>query len=445
MTKSLLSILVLAAGLAPAQERPNIVFILTDDMGWGDTQPYGVKDIQTPAIARLAKEGVRLTHNYSNGPLCTPTRTAFLTGRYQQRVGLETALSKTNPAHLKAGLSPREATIASILKDSGYATAIFGKWHVGFEEQFNPVHHGFDEFFGLLGGNIDMYSHKGREGDDDLWEGTTPVKKEGYATDLIADRAVAYIERSGAKPFFLYLPFNAVHWPFQPPKRPTDVRDEKTWLDGSRQDYKLMLEGLDDAIGRVVTALDKKGIAGNTIVVFTNDNGGERFSSNGGLFHHKGTLWEGGIRVPAIVRWPERLPRGVTSNQPSATFDFTASLIAAAGAKLPPGRELDGADIFPILRGEKAPVERTIFWRFDQPQGGRRQWAVRRGKWKLVRDGNNAIPSVGAIDLLFDLEADPQERNDRALDHPQLVEELRQEIKRWEEGIAKGNVLVSSN
>lgn len=419
-----------AAPLAMAQEarRPNIVFILSDDMGWADIGANGAKDIRTPNIDKLARQGIRFTNAYSNGCLCSPTRTAFLTGRYPARFGIETALVKQNPAHLKLGIPDSEPTVAQLFKQNGYATAIFGKWHAGFEERFRPTRRGFDEFFGFLGGAIDFYSHKERSGDDDFWEGNSPIQREGYTTELFADRAVDFINRKAKQPFFLYLPFNAVHWPFQPPGKPSDVRTAKTYVDGNRQDYKLMLESMDAAIGRVLDALDKNGVANNTLVVFTNDNGGERFSDNGPYFHYKGTLWEGGIRVPAIARWPGRLKAGSVSHEPIATFDFTASFLAAAGIPLPEGKKLDGVDVL-----QSKPKERTLFWRFDQAQGGRRQWAVRRGKWKLIRDGSNAVPPRGATDLLFDLEADPQERHNLALRNPELVAELREVIRIWEQ------------
>lgn len=404
-----------------AARRPNVVLILSDDMGYADIGSYGARDIRTPHLDRLAREGVRMTDFYSNGPVCTPTRAALMTGRYQQRVGLEWATVPTlNP---DAGLPASEPTVARTLKRDGYATAIFGKWHLGYKPEFNPVRHGFDEFFGILGGNVDMNSHKNRFGTLDCYEGVKEVSKTGYLTDLITDRAVDFIGRNADKPFFLYVPYNAVHWPFQPPGNPSDVRDEKTWFDGARADYARMLEAMDAGVGRILQSLDKNGLARDTLVIFTNDNGGERLSDNSPLFHHKATLWEGGIRVPCLLRWPARLPAGRVSKQAAISMDLTATVLAAAGVK--PERELEGINLLPILRGEQPAVERTLFWRIDRAD--RKQKAVRHGNWKYVLDG--------AIDTLFDLARDPGERRDLGHRQRQLVNELRRKIAEWEQDV----------
>ncbi|MEX2261948.1 MAG: sulfatase [Bryobacteraceae bacterium] len=416
--------LCLAAG-AFAQQKPNVVVFLTDDMGYADTGPFGAKDIRTPHIDRLAREGVRLTNSYSNGPVCTPTRAGLMTGRYQQRVGLEWALV---PADKGKGLPESETTIARMLKGNGYATAIFGKWHLGGEPEFNPRVHGFDKFFGITGGNTDMYSHENRFGTHDLWEDTEKVGKTGYLTEMLADRAVEWIGEHSREPFFLYVPFNAVHWPFQAAGRPNDVRNPQTWYDGTRpKDYAPMLEAMDAAVGRVLAALDKHGLAQNTLVIFTNDNGGERLSDNRPLFHHKATLWEGGIRVPSIVRFPGRLPAGKVSNQVTMTMDFAASILAATGVEAPADRKLDGVNVLPVLSGKQAPVERTLFWRIDR--GDRKQKAVRQGNWKYLRDG--------AIEMLFDLDRDVSERADISFRHPEKLAALRNAMREWEEELQR--------
>lgn len=403
-----------------AQQKPNVVVFLADDMGYADTGPFGAKDIRTPHIDRLAREGVRLTNSYSNGPVCTPTRAGLMTGRYQQRAGLEWALLPTDKGK---GLPESEITIARILKGAGYATAIFGKWHLGGESEFNPRVHGFDKFFGITGGNADMYSHENRFGTHDLWEDTEKVGKTGYLTEILGDRAAEWISAHSREPFFLYVPFNAVHWPFQAADRPDDVRNLQTWYDGTRpKDYAPMLEAMDAAIGRVLAALDKHGLAQNTLVIFTNDNGGERLSDNTPLFHQKATLWEGGIRVPSIVRFPGRLPAGKVSNQVTMTMDFAASILAATGAGTPAGRKLDGINLLPVLGGKQAPVERTLFWRIDRAD--RNQKAVRQGNWKYVRDG--------AIEMLFDLERDVSERTNISFRHPEKLAALRNAMQEWE-------------
>lgn len=416
-----------AAAAAPSRgiaagERPNIVLFLTDDMGYADVGCFGAKDIRTPNIDRLAHDGVRFTNAYANGPVCTPTRAGLMTGRYQQRFGLEWALLPTQRGY---GLLPDHLTIARRLKDAGYGTAMYGKWHLGREPEFGPNRHGFDEFFGILGGNADQYSHKNINGDPDLYENEKPVEKKGYLTELLADRARKYIERTEAKPFFLYVPFNAVHWPFQPPGNSQDVRSRSTWFDGTRASYARMMEGVDTAIGQVLGALDRKGVTKNTLVLFTNDNGGERLSDNHPFFHHKGTLWEGGIRVPAIARWPDRLPAGKTTAQPAMSMDLAATVLSAAGLKRPDN--LDGIDLLPILEGKQRLMDRSFFWRIDRDD--RKQKAVRSGSWKYVRDGS--------IEQLFDLSADPAERKDLAFRHPDVVVKLRQALEGWEADLAR--------
>ncbi|MBI1897059.1 MAG: sulfatase-like hydrolase/transferase, partial [Acidobacteria bacterium] len=232
-----------AASLLGAQQRkPNVLLFLTDDMGYGDLACYGAGDTRTPNIDRLGREGVRFTQCYSNGPVCTPTRAGLMTGRYQQRVGLEWAIP---PAVRGWGLETKETSLPRMLKDSGYATAMYGKWHLGYEPQYGPNAHGFDEFFGILSGNVDHYTHKEINGDPDLYENTKPVEKAGYMTDLINERAVDYVNRQGRNPFFLYIAYNATHWPFQAPGRPNDTRTRPTWFNGTRADYVQMTERID--------------------------------------------------------------------------------------------------------------------------------------------------------------------------------------------------------
>lgn len=424
------SFLLSAGGLvlsrpAHTSERPNIVLFLADDLGAADVGCYGARDIRTPQIDSLARHGVRFTQCYSNGPVCTPTRAALLTGRYQQRFGLEWALTLQDRGY---GLSPEHPTLARRLKDAGYRTALFGKWHLGREPEYRPNRHGFDESFGILGGNADMYSHRNMNGEPDLYENGEPVEKDGYLTDLIADRSVDFVRRKAPDPFFLYVAFNAVHWPFQPPGRPKDVRTRATWFDGSRADYARMTESMDQAIGRVLAELDRQGLKDNTLVIFTNDNGGERLSSNAPFFHHKGTLWEGGIRVPALVRWPARIRGGKTTDQPAMSMDLGATILSAAGVE-PGGAAPDGMDLLPVLTGSSKPVDRNLFWRIDRTD--RKQKAVRSGNWKYVRDGD--------IELLFDLSRDPAERNDLGYRHPETVAHLRGALADWERDLARNH------
>ena len=416
----------MAAMLQAAAPRPNIVLFLSDDMGYADVGCYGAKDIRTPHIDRLAREGVKLTDCYSNGPVCTPTRCGLMTGRYQQRFGkaLEWALM---PTDVNTGLDPKHTTIARLLKDAGYKTGIFGKWHLGRETQFNPLRHGFDEYFGLTGGNVDMYSKEDRFKNYDLYDGLDKAPKTpGYLTEMIAERAERFITANKSTPFFTYVPFNAVHWPFQAPGRPETVRDLKTWYDGTRGgEYKAMLESMDTAIGRILGTLDRLGLTGNTLVIFTNDNGGERLSDNGPFRHSKASLWEGGLRVPALLRWPGRLPKGRVSSQVAMSMDLTATIAAAAGVKPAPAEPFDGIDLAPLLANKKAEKPRDLFWRINRPQ--KRVRAIRSGKWKFVLDGG--------INNMYDLEADPGETRDLFYVHPEIAAELRGKLEAWDKQI----------
>lgn len=390
-----------------AESRPNIVLILTDDLGYADLGCYGSKDIRTPAIDRLAGEGVRFTQCYSNAPVCSPTRAALMTGRYQQRIGIEFVLYGQGTAG--KGLARSEPTLPSMLKSAGYHTGMVGKWHLGAEDEFSPNRHGFDEFFGFRNSDHDYYSHRNLDGKPDLWENDRPVQREGYSTDLFGERAVEFIQHPRSAPYFLYAAFNSPHWPFQPPGRPGDIRTKATWRDGTRADYVQMVESLDRNVGRILSATDR-----STLVIFTNDNGGERLSDNGTNFHHKFTLWEGGIRVPAIIRWPGHVPAGTTNPRVAVTMDFTATILAAAGVK--PPRPLDGLD---LLQPDR---ERALCWRHQHDPV--RQKAVRKGDWKLLQDSG--------YNLLFNLHEDPGERIDLAYRHPDRVAELQQALAAWE-------------
>lgn len=396
--------------LAPAP-RPNVLLILADDLGYSDLGCYGSRNIRTRALDSLARGGLRFTNCYSNAPVCSPTRAALMTGRYQQRLGIEYVFYGQRTAG--RGLSPSEPTLPALLKHAGYRTGMVGKWHLGAEDDFAPNRHGFDEFFGFRNSDHDYYSHRNIDGSPDLYENDSPVRRDGYSTDLFGSRAVDFVRRQKTEPFFLYAAFNAPHWPFQPPSRPNDVRTRETWLNGDRAGYVEMVRSLDSNIGRILAALPS-----NTLVVFTNDNGGERLSDNGPFSHHKFTLWEGGIRVPAILRWPGRIPRGQTTARPAITMDFTATILAAAGVASP--RPLDGID---LLQPDR---QRNLFWRYQHSPI--RQKAVLSGAWKLLQDAG--------YDLLFDLHSDPGERRDLAYRHPDVVTRLKAQLAQWEAEMA---------
>jgi len=412
-----------------ATERPNVVLIITDDVGYGDIGSYGARDIRTPNIDRLARQGVKLTDFYA-APQCTPTRAALITGRYQQRARLERALGSAGPS-LEQGLAPTGRSLPQLLKNNGYATALIGKWHLGYKPEFGPNAHGFDYFYGFLSGYIDFYTHTRADGLPDLFENTVPVTESGYMTDLITARAVRFVEQSATRPFFLEVAYNAAHWPFQPPDLHSKAANNGAFqgpadsVPATRKDYVAMLERADGGVGHILATLERLGLTRNTLVIFTNDNGGEWLSSNAPLFHRKDTLWEGGIRVPAIVRWPARLPAGKTSPQSGITMDLTASILAATKTWVPDDAALEGIDLLPVLEGRSPPLERTLFWRIATPT--RQQRAVRKGDWKLLLDGDDL--------LLFDLRADIGERRDLASQRPDLVRQLRRLLTEWERNV----------
>ena len=433
---SILSAVAAPAGAQPAQsaasatrDQPNVVLIITDDLGYSDIGPYGARDIRTPNLDHLAREGVRLTDAYSNGPVCTPTRAALMSGRYQQRLGLEQVLT-LGPEDLQRGLPPAGHTLPALLKRNGYSTALYGKWHLGFKPEFRPNAHGFDDFFGFLSGAVNYYTHRRRDGQPDLWENDRAVESRAYLTDEITARSVAFIKGHVRSRFFLQVAYNAPHWPFQPPDLPHDAaRTElKSLLQlptdtpaPTRQDYVRMVERLDAGVGRILAALDEHTLGPNTLVIFTNDNGGEWLSRNGPFFHRKATLWEGGIRVPLIVRWPGKVAPGRVSGQVAITMDLTATILAATGTPLPESYRPDGINLLPHLSRDAQAVPRRLFWRrLPLPTG---QLAVRDGKWKLLVDGANAF--------LFDLEADPAERRDLSADNPALLARLRDLYEAW--------------
>ena len=415
---------------AVTASRPNVVLIITDDMGYADIGPYGARDIRTPHLDRLAREGTVFTAFYANGVLCTPTRAGLITGRYQQRFGLEDPLGNPTAGETR-GLIATGTSLPQLLRANGYATALVGKWHLGYDAAMSPNAHGFDWFWGLKSGYHDYYRHTDGAGKPDLWENDTPIRAEGYSTDLIAAQAVSFIERHRTRPFFVDVAFSAPHWPFQRPGVPSVARNNGQLLApsdsaaGTRADYVAMVERMDHGVGEVLRALDRLGLARNTIVIFTNDNGGEWLSDNGPLFNRKYTVWEGGIRVPAIVRWPGRVRANVRTAQVGITMDLTTSVLAATGASVPDSARLEGIDLFPLLAGRTAPVSRTLFWRstFD----GRTQRAVREGNWKYVRDANH--------DFVFDVASDPGERHDLTHRRPDVARRLRQKLLAWEQDV----------
>jgi arylsulfatase A-like enzyme len=417
-------------GQQPAVARPNVVLIITDDVGYGDVGSYGAPDIATPNIDSLARDGVRLTDFYANGPSCSPTRTGLISGRYQQRYGLEAPLGSQAQADWERGLPATGHSLPQLLKNNGYATALVGKWHLGWKDEFSPNQHGFDYFFGFKSGFVDYYRHTAGANaplTDDLFENERPVQIEGYLTDLITERSVRFIERNAQRPFFIDVAYNAAHWPYQRPDMPSIARDQARHLGpfdeatSTRADYVAMFERVDRGVGEILATLDRLGLSESTLVIFTNDNGGEWLSRNAPLFHHKGTVWEGGIRVPALIRWPGRIPAGSVSAQVGMTMDLTASILAATGTRVPSEARPDGIDLLPVLEGRSPPIERTVFWRVV---GARPQTAVRSGDWKLLMDGGRAF--------LFNLRDDIGERENLIGRRSDIARQLEPLLAAWQ-------------
>jgi len=438
--KHLLAILFFALPVSslPAAQ-PNIVFILADDMGYGDLGCYGHPEAKTPVIDQLARDGVRFSQHYANGPECSPTRTAFLTGRYQQRAGgLECAIGTGNVGRYddairlakarQLGLPAQQVVLPSALKKTGYASGVFGKWHLGYEPQFNPLEHGWDDFFGYMGGNVHYFNHRELSDLHVLYRGRLPVYEEGYMTHLITDSSLDFIERNKDRPFFLFISHETPHFPFQGPGDAKKPVDKSNWTEPDAKTYVAMLEDLDGEVGRVLAALKKHQLEKNTLVVFVSDNGGfARAANMGPLSGAKSTTLEGGIRVPLIMRWPGRIKPGTTSSQVCATFDLTRSILNLSGAKVP-AEQLDGFDLVDHITENRKDFARTLFWRGKR---GERTWsAVRSGDLKYVRKVEGETS-----EWLFDLASDISEKNDLGRSRPQELKRLKKLLADWEKDV----------
>lgn len=407
--------------------QPNIVFIMADDLGYADLSCYGRQEYQTPVLDGLAASGVRFLQGYAASAVCSATRTALMTGRYQYRlpVGLEEPLHGAR----NIGLPPEHPTLPSLLREVGYATALIGKWHLGSLPDFCPLKSGYDMFWGFRGGAIDYFTHAGMGAEHDLWDGDTPAKASGYMTSLLGDKAVETIGAlsRASKPFFLSLHFSAPHWPWEGPEDEAEARrlakiggPSLIHLDGGTMaTYAEMVVAMDRAIGRVLDALDANGVANETIVIFTSDNGGERFSNTWPFTGKKTELLEGGLRVPLIIRWPGVAEPGSVSEQTAITMDFTPTLLAAAGAAPHPDYPSDGIDLRAAIAGAP-PEPRRLFFRYLRMQ----QRAYRKGDWKYLRIMGNTF--------LFDVAKDPLERANLKSRHRAVFDEMAAEYDAWE-------------
>jgi arylsulfatase A-like enzyme len=412
-------------------KKPNFLFIMADDLGYADLSCYGRRDYQTPVLDALAAQGMMFMHGYANSAVCSATRVGLITGRYQYRlrVGLEEPLG--NP---ELGLPPEHPTLPSILRKHGYRTALVGKWHLGQLPRYGPLQSGYDEFWGNRGGGVDYFTHK-VSGSKDVWDGDIRVDQVGYYTDLLADRSIRFLEEraAGEQPFLLSLHFTAPHWPWIGP----EDQAESAWIDakpddgqlhiahydgGTLRTYAEMVLSMDRNIGRVLARLSELGLEQDTVVIFTSDNGGERFSDNWPFSGIKTSLLEGGTRVPFIVRWPGLANAGTRNDSPVMSMDILPTLLAAAGAGPHPDFPTDGVDIRPALAGGQLS-ERTLFWRFHN----RDQKAARRDRYKYL--------SINGNEFLFDIIADPLERGNLKDRMPDRFAELKAAFDEWNAGM----------
>ncbi|AEG48145.1 N-acetylgalactosamine-6-sulfatase [Sphingobium chlorophenolicum L-1] len=414
-----------SAPVGPAR-KPNILFIVADDLGYADVSCYGRRDYRTPAIDRLAAEGLRFLQGYANSSVCSATRTALITGRYQYRLplGLEEPLDERD-----VGLPPSHPTLPSILRRQGYGTTLIGKWHLGALPNYSPLKSGYDHFWGFRAGGVDYFTHK-YFGKPDLWDGDVPIERNGYLTDLLAERAIESIDAyaKADRPFLISLHFNAPHWPWEgPADQAESVRLDESgkpeamlhFDGGSQRIYAEMVTRMDMQIGRILDRLDALKIADDTIVIFTSDNGGERFADTWPFTGRKTELLEGGLRVPAIIRWPGRVAAGEASQQVMMSMDWMPTLLAAAGASADPAYPLDGVSLLPALANTSHIVPRTLCWRYKNLD----QEACRKGNLKYLKILENHF--------LFNVIDDPMERANLKDRMPEQFAELKAIYDEW--------------
>ena len=415
--------------------RPNIVFIVADDLGYADLGCYGGRDASfgpvSPVLDGLAAQGLKLTQGYSNSPVCSPTRFALMTGRYQYRLrgAAEEPINSKSRGSTTLGLPPEHPTLPSLLRDAGYRTALMGKWHLGYPPAFGPLRSGYDEFFGPMSGGVDYFTHCSSTGQHDLYLNDAEQQEGGYLTDLITDHGLDFVRRmaGGARsgtPFFLSLHYTAPHWPWETRDDEALAQEVKGNLfhlhGGNIHTYRRMIHHMDEGIGRLMDLLRAEGLERDTLVVFTSDNGGERFSDNWPLVGGKMDLTEGGIRVPWIAHWPAVIAPGSTSTQTCMTMDWSATMLDAAGATAAASHPLDGRSLMPLLRDATWHDDQPLFWRMNH----RGQRAMRHGPWKYLR--------VDGHDYLFNLEGDERERANLAPIAPERLAAMVQAWEAWE-------------
>ena len=413
-------------------KRPNIIFIVADDLGFADLGCYGGRDAAfgkvSPVLDQLAANGLKFSDGYANSPVCSPTRFGLMTARYQYRLrgAAEEPINSKARTSTTLGLPPTHPTLPSLLKEQGYRTALIGKWHLGYPPAFGPLRSGYDEFFGPMAGGVDYFTHCASTGAHDLWVGEEEQPHEGYLTDLISNKSVDFVKRmaqDSTQPFFLSMHYTAPHWPWETREDhelAQTIKDNIFQLQGGNiQTYHRMIHHMDEGIGWVVDALKETGQLDNTLIVFTSDNGGERFSDNWPLVGGKMDLTEGGIRVPWIAHWPEGIAPSTTSAQHCMTMDWSATMVALGGGQAHADYPFDGVSLLPLFQNSQATFERPLFWRMNH----REQRAVRLGDWKYLRvDGN---------DYLFNVVADARERANLGKQMPDKLQKLKTLWETW--------------
>ena len=411
--------------------KPNFIFILADDLGYADLGCYGARIKSTPVLDRLAASGLQFLNAYSNSPVCSPTRFALLTGRYQYRFrgAAEEPISAHSQMVPLMAVPAEHPTLPSMLRNAGYTTALVGKWHLGKPPHSGPLKSGYDEFFGPLGGGVDYFKHVGRNGKHDLYDGESEAHAEGYLTDLLSERAARFVRKQAGskKPFLLSLHYTAPHWPWESREdahAAEHIAGSITHTDGgSLATYYRMIEHMDEGIGRVEETLRETDQLDNTLIVFTSDNGGERFSDMWPFVGQKMDLLEGGIRVPLIAHWPKRIAGGRVTSQLTVTMDWVATFLEAAQAVPSPEYPLDGESLLKVLEHPDQVTARNLYWRMLY----RHQAAMRSDRWKYLR--------VGEYEYLFDLLTDQRERANLGRLNPGKLDQMRRQYKAWEAGM----------
>ncbi len=414
-------------------QRPNIIFIVADDLGYADLGCYGGRgfdgrgrDSVSPNLDQLAANGMKFTQGYSNSPVCSPTRFALMTARWQYRLrgAMDEPIKSSSKGSATLGLPPLQPTLPSMLRDAGYRTALIGKWHLGYPPHFGPLKSGYEEFFGPMSGGVDYFTHCSSTGDHDLYFGEEEKHEEGYLTDLLSARAVEYANRKSEQPFFLSLHYTAPHWPWETRDdahiAPEVAKNLFHLGGGNIHSYRKMIHHMDEGIGTLVEALRENDQLDNTLIVFTSDNGGERFSDNWPLVGGKMDLTEGGIRVPYIAHWPAVIKPSQVSPQHCLTMDWSATMLDIGGVE--PSQPLDGVSFLPVLQGGAA-FERPLYWRMNH----RSQRAHRSGDWKYLK--------VDDHEYLFNISDDERERANHARCEPERLAAMRAQWESWEKSI----------